>query len=455
MKTVVTGLLSCLAFISMKSQQISMNFPAFAGKSYDFILFQGDRQETVYQGVIPADGKFVMTVPKEYAPYTGMSRWLITNSVEGGGINMPIPGKDFSVSCLVAQPSKEEDFVYKNNTDAALLNKLFREQQTIVSRGEAVNGVLNTYDKSDKSYPLFQQEYAKQQTAYTTFQESLAKNKAYAAKVFNIFGFTMGVGTELHNTEEAKARNIAAYIANGLDFNTLYTSGHWTAIISNWVDIHTQVLKDKQTFASDFAKIEKKTDAKLFTDFAGRVAYFLTQKGADDYIAVLVPVVNRSTKILAFEGSMKAYIKATVGSQAPDIILQEHIGDPKDHNHKTSILKSTDLAADGFNKTLLIFYESGCGPCENLLQQLPGNYENLKKKGIRVISISADTDEQVFKSKANAFPWKDAFCDYEGKAGINFQNYGAVGTPTLFLIDKSGKIEAKMAGLDEVLDKLK
>lgn len=451
------AILATLVFGSqtVTSQTIRMEFPKFAGRTYELILFQGDAQIKAIKDTIPANGKFVLKIPKEYAPYTGMSRWLLTNSAEGGGLDMPIPGKDFSVRCMVAQPSGEKDFVYKNNDDAALLNKLFREQQSIVARAEAVNAVLRTYERSDKSYPLFQQEYAKQQKDYACFQQDLSKSNAYSAKVFNIFGFTSGIGTELQNTEAAKARNISDYIANNLDFNVLYTSGHWTDIIASWVDIHTQVLKDKKAMTADFAKIEKKTDAKLFTDFAGKVAYFLTQKGADDYIAVLAPVVNDSKKILAFEGSMNVYKKALIGSHAPDIIIQEHIGEAKDHNHKTTILKSTDFAGNGINKTLVIFYESGCGPCENLLQQLPGNYEALKKKGIRVITISADTDEQVYKSKANAFPWKDRFCDYEGKKGVNFQNYGAIGTPTIFLVDKSGKIEAKMAGLDEVLDRLK
>ena len=441
--------------LTATAQTIKMEFPHLAGKTYDLILFQGDQQVTAIQDTIPAGGKFSMKIPKQYEPYTGMSRWLLTNTAEGGGIDMPVPGHDFSVSCMVAKPSKEEDFVYKNNSDATLLNSLFREQQLVVSRGEAVNAVLNVYDKSDKSYPIFQKEYANQQKAYADFQQSLKKNKDYAAKVFNIFGFTMGLGTELHNTEAAKAKNIAGYIANDLDFNVLYTSGHWTTIIAAWVDIHTQVLKDKNAFVADFAKIEKKTNVKLFNDFAGRVAYFLTQKGQDDYIAAIAKTVKESSKITAYEGSMGAYVKAIVGSQAPDIIVKEHIGKIDDHNHKTTVLKSADLAGSGFNKTLVIFYESGCGPCENLLQQLPGNYENLKAKGIRIISISADKDEKVFKDKSASFPWKDTFCDYDGKAGINFQNYGAVGTPTIFLIDKSGKIEARMAGLDEVLDKLK
>lgn len=444
-------LLNSLAF----SQTIQMEFPHFAGRTYDLILFQGDKQVKVIQDTIPAGGKFTMTIPKEYAPYTGMSQWLLTNSDQGGGLDIPVSGKDFSVKCLVANPVNEADFVYNGNSDVALLNKLFREQQTIVNRFEAVNAVLNTYEKSDQNYPLFQKEYSKQQKAFTTFKQDIAKNNAYAAKVFNIFGFTMGIGTELQNTEQAKAKNIADNIANDLDFNVLYTSGHWTTIISSWVDIHTQVLQDKQAFASDFAKIEKKTDSKLFTDFAGRVAYFLSQKGLDDYIAALAPIVNSSNKIKVFEGSMNAYKTNLIGSQAPDILLLEHIGNVADHNHQTNVLESKSFAEGDYKKTLLIFYESGCGPCENLLQQLPGNYENLKKKGVRIIAISADTDEKTFKDKAKDFPWKDTFCDYEGKNGINFQNYGVVGTPTIFLIDKSGKVEAKMAGLDETLDKLK
>jgi len=36
--------------------------------------------------------------------------------------------------------------------------------------------------------------------------------------------------------------------------------------------------------------------------------------------------------------------------------------------------------------------------------------------------------------------------------GINFENYAVIGTPTLFLIDKKGKVLQKMATISEVLD---
>ena len=82
------------------AQSISMEFPAFAGKTYDFVIFQGSKVETVMQDTIPKNGKFKLTIPKKYAPYTGMCRWLITGTAEGGGIDMAIPGYDFSIACL-------------------------------------------------------------------------------------------------------------------------------------------------------------------------------------------------------------------------------------------------------------------------------------------------------------------------------------------------------------------
>ena len=60
------------------AQKIDMYFPHFGGKTYDFMIFQGDKHQTLVQGTIPEDGKFTLSIPKEYAPYTGMSRWLHT-----------------------------------------------------------------------------------------------------------------------------------------------------------------------------------------------------------------------------------------------------------------------------------------------------------------------------------------------------------------------------------------
>ena len=66
----------CVVSNGAIAQSISMEFPAFAGKTYDFIIFQGSKSTTVVQDTIPQNGKFKLTIPAQYAPYTGMCRWV-------------------------------------------------------------------------------------------------------------------------------------------------------------------------------------------------------------------------------------------------------------------------------------------------------------------------------------------------------------------------------------------
>lgn len=436
-----------------QAQKIDMYFPHFAGKTYDFVIFQGDKQSTLLQGTIPENGKFSLTIPKEYAPYTGMSRWLLTNSKEGGGLDMLIPGRDFSVSCQEAQPT-EKNIIYKGNAQNQELNELYKQQQAIFARHDAMLQATRAFPKTDKNYPVFQQEYEQQKKQYSDFQAGFSRNQDYAKELIRIINASQGIGTEILDNEAQKADNIARFMVKDMNPQVLYTSGYWTGMISSWVTLHTQVLQDPYRFVEDFSKVSQKiTDKQQYTDFVGRTTYYLNEQGKDQYISGIAPWVRSSGKITAYEGSLAVYLKGAVGTQAPDLVFTRHIGNPADHNHDMQIMKPGELAGEGTDKALLLFYESGCGPCENLLQQLPGNYDLLKKRGIRIISISADHDEAVFTAKAQNFPWKkDVYCDYEGLKGTNFVNYAVLGTPTMFLLDKTGKIILRTASLQEVLD---
>jgi len=433
-----------ISCINSKAQNIKMNFPYFSDKSYDFVIFQGEKQITVLQGTIPENGMFTLSIPKEYAPYTGMCRWLITGTKEGGGLDMIIPGKDFSVTCKEAQPN-EDNIIYEGNNQVKQLNTLYKEQQLLFARSDAMMKASQAFSKTDKNYSIYQEQYQKQLEEYKTFQNKMASKQGYAEQFLHIVNITQGVGTEILTAEDKKARNIAQYITNDLDWQALYTSGHWTSVISTWVDMYSQILKDPYLFVNDFSTISQKIkDGKKYTDFVGRVAYFLTQQGKDSYINAIAPIVVASGKVKKYEGSLSVFSKAAVGTLAPDLIITEQ-------NNKTTVLNSSELAGNIYNKTMLIFYESGCGPCENLLQELPGNYENIKAKGVRVISISADKDEKIFSSKAKDFLWKDSFCDYQGLKGENFKNFAVAGTPTIILIDNAGNIILRTASLGELL----
>jgi peroxiredoxin len=447
-KKVTISLILGIFFSGLDAQNIDMNFPKFAGKNYDFIVFQGSARKTISQGTIPENGKFVLKIPAEYSPYTGMGQWLITGTQEGGGLDMIIPGRDFGVSCQEAQPT-EDNIVYTKNNYNDELNRLYKEQQKILSQYAAMKQAITAFSKKDENYNVFSKEYQNQLSRFGSFQTQVSEHPNYPAKLLQIVNVSQGIGTQLLDAEEDRAKNITRQIADDIDFGVLYTSGHWREVISLWADVHTQVLKDPYQFVNDFAKIgEKITHPAQYTDFVSRVTEILTQQGKDNYVYAIAPGVLGSGKIKNYEGILAVFTKASIGRQAPDLIVNQQ-------GKSNMILKSNELAGELYQKTVIIFYESGCGPCGNLLQQLPGNFANLKQKGVKIISISADEDKKVFKEKAKDFLWKDAFCDYEGLKGINFKNYAVAGTPTMVVLDKAGKILLRTASLEELLKYIK
>ena len=441
-------------FISFvgNAQSISMEFPAFAGQTYDFVIFQGSKSATVIQDTIPSDGKFVLTVPKQYAPYTGMSRWLITNSEFGGGLDMAIPGHDFAISCLSAQPN-EENIIYTGFDAVNELNRLYGLQQSIMDKFETMSRATQLYDKNHPLYATFQEEKRLQAKAYENFQQDLKNNSNYNARFLPIVNLIQGIPHRLTDDYNEKALLFNEYITQKVSFDDLYVSGHWDGIIQSWVMLQTNVVDDKNKFAEDFKTISDRIKNKNhYTDFTGKITFYLTQYGKDDYIDAIANTVLESGKVNEYAGSMQVYLKARVGKQAPDLEITEHLGKFEDHIHQTRVLKSKDLAKGKGHRTLLVFYQSGCGPCEETMQGLIGNYAYLASKKMKIVSISSDTDEQVFKNTSTQFPWKDSYCDFKGIQGVTFKNYAVSGTPTLFVLDSKGTIITKLSSYTAVLD---
>lgn len=440
----------CVAF-GLKAQNINMEFPAFAGRTYDFIIFQGSKAETVMQDTIPKNGKFRLTIPAKYAPYTGMCRWLLTNSEQGGGIDMAIPGHDFSISCKSDKPDNT-NIIYAGFDAVNELNRLNGIQKVIIDKFETISRASKLYDKTHPLFAAFQKEKEVLAKSYNDFHEGLKKNPNFNARFLPIVNLVHGHAHRLSADENEKGQLFNEFFTQKMNVQDLYVSGHWEGIIQSWVAYQSNVVNDKDKFAKDFTLLNNKINNHVqYTDFVGKVTYLLTQYGKDDFITAIAPTVISSGKITAYEGkTMQVYVKGMVGVQAPDLVITEHVGPVVDHNHRTTILKSSDMAKGEYTHTLLIFYQSGCGPCEQLMQQLPQKYASLKEKSIRVISLSADESEQVFENSSRAYPWPDKYCDFKGKEGVNFTNYAVAGTPTLILLDKEGKVKLRAADMQEI-----
>ncbi len=270
-----------------KAQTINMYFPHFAGKKYDFIIFQGNLQKTVYQGIIPKNGKFKLIIPKEYEKYIGMSRWLITGTKEGGGLDMYIPGQDFSVSCMEAIPD-ENNIIYLKNSSNNELNNLYKEQEKIIIRYNTMLLAKNIFDSTDKNYPTFVDELMVQEEAYRNFQFKLREKSDYISQFLQIVNITKGISSNLYEKEQDHSIGIIRYIQQDMNWKYLYTSGHWNNVIDTWVRVHINVIKDINIFKKNFKDLTYKINSSIiYLHFTERVLYILNLENNTDYAKIV------------------------------------------------------------------------------------------------------------------------------------------------------------------------
>ncbi len=97
-------------------------------------------------------------------------------------------------------------------------------------------------------------------------------------------------------------------------------------------------------------------------------------------------------------------------------------------------------------KVILInFWATFCGPCKAEMPSLNNLFLALKNDGLIVLAISTDDTEKpvqsFIKEKAIAFP---VLMDKDQE--VYFDQYGVLGLPTSFLIDRDGIIRDKIRG---------
>jgi len=140
-------------------------------------------------------------------------------------------------------------------------------------------------------------------------------------------------------------------------------------------------------------------------------------------MAAPAPAENRSGNGAAVQASAPT---AAIGSPAPSIELQDLKG------------RTTDLGKLSGSPTLLVFWNPGCGFCEQMLDELKQWEAKKLKTAPRLVVVStgsAESNEALgFRSRV--------LLDQNFAAGSAF---GANGTPMAVLLDADGKIASHLA----------
>ena len=417
MKLFLTTIFALL-FFSSQAQQITINLPHFAGKEYDWFMFKGEKQDTVARGTLDGNGQTVLNVPEEYKNWQGMSNFMLKG---GGGLELILNGEHaFTASCTVEKPTVNDIFYTGSNENSFWLEQ-YKKQQGVLNKAGIINAAVQTYKPKDPLYKPLSKEKEKLEQQFDELQKQNVESPLYAARVRQMSNYCLGLGSRIDLTEKELKDEQRQYVREKLDFSQLWNSGLWRDLLSRWMSLE-----------------KEQPDSILVSDTK----------------AILVGVQNRDVRmalvkrvVLLFNQYGKENLLSQLGS---DLMYSISMLSPGDKAPNLYLPDSTQIVP---NNSLVIFYESGCEFCEHELAQLRGNYSLLKERNLRVISISSDKEEAVFRKNADTFPWEQKICDYKGFEGVNFRNYAIVGAPTIYVIDDKGIVTGRYARLEEYLKK--
>ena len=397
----------------LPAQTIEVNLPSCSSLPYSLCVMQGTQQDTISTGSISEQGKAVIVLSGQYASYRGVGKLSIR---ECKSINMVLNGeagivvnelkdyKDYNIEVDFAQ-SPENRFV--NETTA--------RQRQLVEKYQFVEAGLNEFRQmTDPFYAGLIQERESLEKAYATLQTEISESPLYAARLVEILNCLTGTGSSLRTSQEAVRIEQQKFISEALNFEDLYTSSFWQMMMDLWYEINS--VDDTLLLESSRKMLDRVSDIPIRRELTQSIIRQFSKYGKD-YL-----LVELGTEYLTMPLN---------GQLAPEIQAGDTTFLPK--------------------KSLIMFYETGCGNCHYELEALKKKYSLLIDNDVRVISIAADTDRAVFEYTASSLPWADKFCDFRGFDGVNFANYGIVGTPTFILTDHEGIVRGRYARLSEWL----
>jgi thiol-disulfide isomerase/thioredoxin len=133
------------------------------------------------------------------------------------------------------------------------------------------------------------------------------------------------------------------------------------------------------------------------------------------------------------------------------------LGKPFPMKFKAVDGREVDLEAMKGKVVLIDFWATWCAPCVAELPKVKEAYDKLHPKGFEIVGISFDEDkaelEKFVKDKQMAWP---QFFDGKSWQSVFAQQYGIQGIPSMWLVNKEGKLVdlAARDGLAAKVEKL-
>ena len=422
-----------LAGIScLPAQEIKLSAPFLSGKEAKLYYFAGAKVDSLVT-VVNTSGKAGFSMPK--GNYQGMATLIVSGA---GGIEIVVAEPVVRIECN-ASVINPETVDFQKSAENQFLKHIFISQSQYLRQQAWLKSGNELFDLGSPVLSAIQPELKKLEEAMTTLNNEISASKLYAAKYFRLSEYL----NRLFNAEQTENGIEAAIIRKEmeerLDIASLYTSGNlWESVLNFYISLfnHTAGEDKQEQYAASVLRTSQRLSAPLFEAYISGCIVETERFGwnqAQD---------NILSKLLASHPEFKT-------SLSP---LQRAIGAYLTRNNQSMPnlvgLSKTDKT---YTKTLIAFYDSDCSSCVNEMFRLVTVYPQLQEKGIRVVSVAADTDRKRYEEGIRNFPWQDKLCDFKGFEGENFRNYDIIGTPSIFELDENGIVTGRYAEVEKIL----
>lgn len=426
MKLHILTLLVLLSTLTMSAQNINIQLASYPNKELTVSLKYGMTNDTIWLGMTDNKGIAKAVIPDEYASYQGMA----TLSIEQSSLDFIVASGENPLIICNDEYLHGGNLIFEHSPENQSLQSWFFAQAIRKQKLGLLSELEKMYKPTDMFYNYTAMEKELLSKQQSLFLDTLANSKLYAARFIGLRNLLSERIAPLVVADSLQMLSMRTFVKDSLDINSLYTSGMWFNAINGLLAIYGNDSPFHKEFVNDMAVLLKRCDDKIYTTLAENLFSICESTGWNDLEEQLAYFLINDGRIEKPTGKLEKLMtlfKLSKGSKVP-------------------ALTQTDLLP---GKTLLVFYESGCGSCENEMLLLRANYPLIKEKGYRVISIAADSDMQVFKNTAQAYPWQDKYRDAKGFLGEDFKNYGVIGIPTFYLMNENGILDGRYARLED------
>jgi thiol-disulfide isomerase/thioredoxin len=224
-----------------------------------------------------------------------------------------------------------------------------------------------------------------------------------------------------------------------------YTIKLQTAAAAERADVQKWWLKELEDFATTYPKSEDASEAML--QLAITLEFSGQSKDARKWYGQSVAAGEKTPAGIRAAGALRRLdlVGKPLSLSGPSLGAT---GGPA-----ASATQKLDVADYRGKVVLVIFWSTWCKPCTEDLPQLQALYRKHKGDGFEILGVNLDADASPTKPfiARHRVPWPHIHRD-GGLDSPPARQYGIISLPTMFLVDRSGKVLSRSTSV-EILQK--